>query len=118
MTASPPRMPFSKVRIAKGLAFLSGELPLGEDGAVPDGIEAQTELVLSRISATLAGIDLDLGDVVQVTVYLTDAADFPTFNAVYRRHFVEPFPVRTTVRAQLALPGPRIEVTVVAATRD
>ena len=117
MTASTHRLPFSKLRVAQGFTFLSGEVPLREDGSVPEGIAAQTELVLARITTTLASAGLDLNDVVQVTAHLTDAADFATFNEVYGRHFAEPFPVRTTVLAQLVVPEARVEVTVVAAKR-
>jgi enamine deaminase RidA (YjgF/YER057c/UK114 family) len=43
MTASA--LPFSKLRQARGLVFLSGEMPFAEDGSIPEGIEAQTALV-------------------------------------------------------------------------
>ena len=43
MTA--PALPFSKLRQARGLVFLSGEMPFAEDGSIPEGIEAQTALV-------------------------------------------------------------------------
>ncbi|MBB3120994.1 RidA family protein [Pseudoduganella violacea] len=107
-------LPFSKYCRAGGLVFLSGELPLGPDGAIPAGIEAQTSLVLERIGGTLSGIGLGLQDIVQVTVYLTHAEDFAAFNATYQRHFAAPYPVRTTVVAPLVLPGARVEITVVA----
>ncbi|RFP17877.1 RidA family protein [Duganella sp. BJB488] len=108
-------LPFSKWRRAGGLVFLSGELPLGPEGAMPSGIEAQTHLTLQRIGATLAGLGLDLRDVVQATVHLTHAEDFSAFNVAYQQHFKAPYPVRTTVVAPLVLPGARVEITVVAA---
>lgn len=114
---APPALPFSKLRTAQGLVFLSGELPLLDDGSVPEGIAAQTERVLSRIGATLASAGLTLADVVQVAVHLADPADFAAFNAAYRTHFSEPFPVRTTVVAGLLVPGARLEITVTAALR-
>lgn len=107
--------PFSKLRHAHGFVFLSGELPIAEDGTVPEGIRAQTALALRRIEATLAGAGLTLSDVVQVTVHLIDTADFAEFNAAYLEHFSAPLPTRTTVIAQLALPAVRVELTVVAA---
>nr|WP_315235476.1 RidA family protein [uncultured Albidiferax sp.] len=110
-------LPFSKIRQAGALVFLSGELPLTSSGTVPDGISAQTELVLKRIQDTLGLVGLDLTDVVQVTVFLTHVDDFAAFNAIYRTYFPEPYPTRTTVLAQLVVPFARIEVTVVAASR-
>lgn len=116
MTA--PALPFSKLRQARGLVFLSGEMPFAEDGRIPDGIEAQTALVLQRIGATLATVGLGLDHVVQVAVHLVDGADFAAFNAEYRKHFRDPLPVRTTVVASLLAPGARLEVTVTAAQPD
>ena len=116
MTASA--LPFSKLRQARGLVFLSGEMPFAEDGSIPEGIEAQTALVLQRIGATLATVGLGLDDVVQVAVHLVDGADFAAFNAEYRQHFRDPLPVRTTVVASLLAPGARLEVTVTAAQPD
>lgn len=111
-------LPFSKVRHSGGLVFLSGELPIVADGPMPEGIEAQTELTLDRITATLQGEGLDLSDVVSVTAYLTEQEDFAAFNKVYERRFPQPFPVRTTVRSDLMLAGARLELTVIAQRRS
>jgi 2-iminobutanoate/2-iminopropanoate deaminase len=110
----PPALPFSKTRTLGPLVFLSGDMPIGPDGKVPEGIEAQTALTLQRIAATLAGEGLGLADVVSVTAYLVNPADFAAFNRVYAEAFPEPRPVRTTVRADLMLPGALLELTVVA----
>lgn len=107
-------LPFSRSRELGPLVFLSGELPLLPDGSVPEGIEAQTTLTLKRIAATLTTLGLTLADVVSVTAYLTDLDDFAAFNRVYAEAMVEPRPVRTTVRADLMLPGARLELSVVA----
>ena len=58
---SVPVLPFSKVRHAGSLVFLAGELPLSENGSIPDGIGPQTDLTLRRIAATLAGEGLSDG---------------------------------------------------------
>jgi 2-iminobutanoate/2-iminopropanoate deaminase len=82
-----PALPFSKIRRAGGLVFLAGEVPLADDGSIPQGIGPQTDLTLAR-----------------------------TFNEAYARHFSDPLPVRTTVQAELML-GARAEITVIAQTR-
>lgn len=108
-------LPFSKAVRAGGFLFLSGQIPLGEDGAPLRGtIEAQTENVLERIAATLASLGAGMQDVVRVTVWLSDLALFARFNAVYARHVVAPhLPVRSTVQAQLAF-GVDVEIEVTA----
>lgn len=115
--SQPPQLPFSKTRQSGGLVLLSGDLPIGADGQIPDGIEAQTHLTLDRIAATLQGEGLSLDDVVSMTAYLTDPADFAAFNRAYASRFQPPYPVRTTVRADLMLPGARLELTATAQRR-
>jgi enamine deaminase RidA (YjgF/YER057c/UK114 family) len=110
----PANLPFSKVRRVGDLVFLSGELPIDASGGIPAGIGPQTELTLDRIGATLASEGLSLSSVVQATVYLRHAQDFPAFNAAYGRRFAAPFPTRTTVVAALALEQADVEITVVA----
>lgn len=115
--SSPSGLPFSKTRNVGNLIYLSGDMPIATDGSVPDGIEAQTELTLNRIEATLKEQGLDLSDVVSVLAHLTDSKDFHAFNQAYAARFTPPYPVRTTVRADLMLPKAKLELTVVAQTR-
>lgn len=115
--SSPAGLPFSKTRHVGKLVYLAGEMPIATDGTVPEGIEAQTHLTLDRITATLAEQGLDLNDVVSVLVHLTDPQDFPAFNRAYADRFKSPYPVRTTVRADLMLPGAKLELTAIAQTR-
>jgi enamine deaminase RidA (YjgF/YER057c/UK114 family) len=47
-------------------------------------------------------------------VHVTDADHFAELNRVYERYFEAPRPVRTTVIADLVVPGMLVEITVVA----
>jgi 2-iminobutanoate/2-iminopropanoate deaminase len=65
------------------LLLTSGQVPLGLDGTMPDGIAAQTELVFDNLEAVLAEAGTSLADVVKATVFVTDFGDFATLNAIY-----------------------------------
>ena len=107
---TPLPMPFSKAVRAGGFLFLSGVLPMdGEGRLVAGAIDVQTRVVLERIAATLGEHAASLADVVRVTVWLADLADFAAFNEEYRRHFELGFPARSTVQAVL-YGGARIEI--------
>ncbi|MEO7009653.1 MAG: RidA family protein [Caldimonas sp.] len=112
--ATPLPMPFSKAVRAGGFLFLSGVLPMDASGSIVAGdIAVQTKVVLERIAATLGELGAGLGDIVRVTVWLADLADFAAFNDEYRRHFTSGFPARSTVEATL-YGGARIEIEVQA----
>lgn len=96
--------PFSRAVRAGDFLFLSGQVPMDEEGKVVRGdIGTQTHAVLKRIGETLELAGAGFGDVVRVTVWLSDLAQFAAFNEVYRGYFADGFPTRSTVEAKLAL---------------
>jgi 2-aminomuconate deaminase len=119
-----PRGRFPHVKVANGLAWVSGTssrrpdgsiagAEVGSDGEVSLDIGVQVREVLSNISDILASVGADLGDLVQVTSYLTSMDDFDAYNAVYAEHFDENGPTRTTV-AVAALPHPHLLIEIQA----
>ena len=109
--------PYSQAVAVGGLLFCAGQIPLdpatGE--IVAGGVEAQTERVCANIAAVLQAGGMTFWNVVKTTVFLTDMAHFAAMNAVYAKHFTEPFPARSTV-AVAGLPrGAMVEIEVVAA---
>lgn len=113
--AQMPRLPYSDTREAHGFVFVSGQLAFGPDRTVSGDITAQTNLILDRIERLLAAQGLGLKDVVKATVWITDAADFPAFNAAYRSRMPDPLPTRSTVVSGMVAPGALIEIEVLAA---
>ena len=106
--------PFSRAIRVGDFLFLSGQVPMNPQGEVVRGdISVQTEAVMTRISETLAECGVGFDQVVKATVWLSDMQHFTGFNEVYKRHFPNGFPVRSTVGAQLAL-GVDVEVGVQA----
>jgi 2-iminobutanoate/2-iminopropanoate deaminase len=81
---------------------------------IEGGVADQTEQVLRNLEVILGAAGKSLADVVKVNVYLTDMKRFAEMNDVYARHFVAPYPARTTV-AVLALPlGAAVEIESIA----
>jgi len=86
------------------------------DGRIDTGaIEAQTRLTLENLRTALEAAGGSLRDVAQVLIYLTDIADMPAVDAVYRDYFQAPYPNRSSVAVvALAVPGMRIELVAYA----
>jgi 2-iminobutanoate/2-iminopropanoate deaminase len=112
---SPPFRPF----VASGdLIYLSGTLATDTSGAVVgDDIRAQTTKVLDTLAARLTEAGSSVSQVAAVTVYLTNAADFPAMNEVYGKYWPTDPPTRTTVVTNLVVPKALVEISMVALKR-
>ena len=101
------RLPvFSHASVVGDLIFVSGTLgtTAGGVGLVEGGVRAETRQTLENIRTILAGAGAGLEDVVKVSVYVTDMADFATMNEVYAEFFPSDPPARITLEvAGLAL---------------
>ena len=96
---------FTAVQVA--LDPTTGEL-IGSD------VATQTEQVLSNLRAVLAAAGSSPRHVVKTTVFLQSMGDFAAMNAVYARHFPEPFPARSTVEVGALPKGGLVEIECVA----
>src|SRR5882672_4417896 len=115
--AAPPRGAYSQGWRAGDLIFVTGTGPIDpKTGQLAgDTIEAQAERVIDNIESVLSADGASLGDVVKVTVHLSDTSLFARYNAVYARRFSPPYPVRTTVGSDLkVLAGMLIEADCIA----
>ena len=113
---TPPVGPFSQAIRVDGFLFLSGQV--AQDPATgklaPGGVVAETEQVFSNAAAVLRAAALGFDDVISVRVFLTRMDDYQAVNAIYARHFSEPFPARTAV-CVAALPlGACVEIDMIA----
>jgi len=98
------------------LLFVSGIPGFDENGALPDGFEAQFGFVVRNIKRVLDEAGATFRDLVKVNVLLTRAADVATMNALYAGVFgPPPYPARTTCVVQaLPVPAMLIEIECIA----
>jgi 2-iminobutanoate/2-iminopropanoate deaminase len=111
-----PRGPYSPVIRAGDFVFVSGQGPVDPvtDKMSYGDIQHETHFVLNNIKRLLEAAGASLGDVVKVSVFLKDGADFPAMNEVYREYFGEQRPTRTTVAVAFSDPVMKIEVDCIA----
>ena len=88
---------------------------MGGDGKLAEGISAQTRAALETIQRVVTKAGFKMGDVVAVTVYLSDIHDFAAMNKVYTTFFPNPKPTRTTVQVAALVNGAKIEISAIAA---
>jgi 2-iminobutanoate/2-iminopropanoate deaminase len=112
LLAADPSVPRKAVRKSSVLA--GNTLFVSEQSAPGATIEDQVTGTMKRLQQTLSAAKMKMSDVVTVNVYLKDLADFPRMNAIYRRHFAENPPARTTVQVKQASPGTLVTISCVA----
>ncbi|WP_305074618.1 RidA family protein [Propionivibrio sp.] len=106
--------PFSPATRAGDFVFVSGQVPVDENGEVVlGGIEAQTRQVVKNIERVLALAGCTLADVCKVGVWLDDARDFGSFNRVYMECFGTHRPARSTVESRMMI-DVKVEMDVIA----
>lgn len=111
-----PRGHYSHVATARGLAFVSGQLPLDERGQprADLSLDEQATLALRNAQAALAAAGCGWRDVLKVTVYLAGVEHWPAFDAVYRQVLGEARPARAVVPVPALHYGVLVEVEAVA----
>jgi 2-aminomuconate deaminase len=119
---------YSRVRAAGGLLFVAGISSRQPDnsvkgarqdasGALITDVRAQTEGAIENLGSVLAAWGATLEDVVDVTVFLVDMADYRGFNETWNRYFTTTGPARTTVAVR-QLPDAQLIVELKAIARQ
>jgi 2-iminobutanoate/2-iminopropanoate deaminase len=110
--------PYSQGIVHGDLVFVSGQL--GVDPAtgemVEGGIGPQTMQVMKNVGAILDAAGSSLANVLQVSIFLVDLADFAAMNEVYAGLVGPDFPARATVQIGALPSGALVEIAVVAHT--
>jgi len=114
--APAPVGQYSQAIVSGDLVFCAGQIPLDPKTGeiVAGGIEEQTRRVLDNLGAVLAAAGSGFEQVVKVTIFLTDLADFSAMNGVYAGYFTSEPPARTTVQAAGLPRNVRVEMDVIA----
>ncbi|WP_243407120.1 RidA family protein [Frankia canadensis] len=109
-------VPISAAVRTGDLVALSGCVSLDPATGLARGgtVQDQARDVFAQIAGVLEQAGASLTDVVRCVCYLTDAADAPGLDAVFRETFPVDPPARTTVICGLARPGLLVEIEATA----
>lgn len=109
---------YSPVIEHQGVLYVSGQLPRLSDGSLPEGIEAQTRLVIDKVRTLLRAANSDLDHLLQVRIYIPDVALWGAVNEVYAQELGAHRPARCIVPSRELHHGCLIEMEVVAAVKS
>jgi enamine deaminase RidA (YjgF/YER057c/UK114 family) len=96
-------LPFSSAVEAGGWLYVSGQTPMRDGEVVEGGIIEQSELAIANCLQIMQQAGYGLEHVVHVTVILTDARYFSSFNKVFRDIFGAHPPARVCAVADLVV---------------
>ena len=118
-TVRPPGGNYThSIEVDPGSRFLyvAGQTGVAPDGTVPDGIEAQAEIVFDNIEKVLAASGYGLEDVVFLKTFMTRREDRDGYQKVRSRFWGDIKPASTFLLVSgLAQPEFLLEVEVIAA---
>ena len=114
--------PYEPYRLSQGfrvgdLLFVSGQAAIDENGNIvgADDFDAQAEQTFTNLARVLGAGGSRLENVVKVTIFLIDMANFPKVVDLRGRWFAPPYPADTIVEVRsLALPELQIEIEAIA----
>ena len=103
-----------------GLVYVSGQLPVATDGSHrPEAdFDEQARQALRNLLAVAEAAGASVADLLKVTVYIVDVANWPRFNAVYAQMLGDVRPARSVVPVPELHYGYLIEIDAIAACKD
>ena len=94
--------------------YCSGQLGVDmSTGQLAEGFEAQATHMFKNIKALVQASGGTLNNVVKITLFLTDMAQFPKVNEIMAQNFSQPYPARSTVGVASLPKGGLVEAEVV-----
>jgi len=114
--APAPIGPYNQAVLIDAILYVSGQIAiLPESGdLVLDSIEEESHQVMKNLSAILSEAGFSFDNIVKVTIFLSDMANFPKVNEVYGSYFKTDFPARETVAVAGLPKGVNVEISAIA----
>ncbi len=114
--APEPRGPYPHVHVARGLAWVTGQIGrVAETGDfVEGGFEPEFHQAITNVEQILAEVGCGLADVVRTEVQFVNESDLDVMNAVYAERFAPPLPSRTSYGAAFLWKGAQVQISCVA----
>jgi 2-iminobutanoate/2-iminopropanoate deaminase len=112
--APTPTGPFNQAIRAGNLIFTSGQAGRNRETGKMGDIHDQARRCIGNIAAVLEAAGSSLADVVKVTVFLNDPADWAPFNEEYVKLMPAPLPARSSVLVGQRVPDMLVEMEVIA----
>ena len=111
-----PSAAYSFGIVAGDMLFLAGQVGVDANGAIVGfgDVAEQTRQSVANMEVVLRDGGFELSDVVSVTVFLTDLANFGEFDAAYAEAFGSHRPARATVEAAINSPDLLVEIQAIA----
>lgn len=108
--------PYSQAIRVGDTVWLAGQISLDPvtGGLITGNIEIETRQVMANIEAVLKAAGLELKDVVQTQVYLTDLNEYQKFNEVYAEYFPSTPPARAVVQVSRLPRDAKVEIMMTA----
>jgi len=102
---------YSQAIDAGDVVYLSGQIGLDpKTMQIVDGFDAQANQVFTNLRAVAAAAGATLEQVVKLTVFVTDLANFAKLNEIMGSYFSEPYPARSAVGVSQLPRGALIEI--------
>ena len=98
------------------ILFISGQFGVAPDGKLAKDFPEQCEQAMDNVEALLAAAGMTTANIVKLTYYATDAADFAALVQIRQRRWtIDPAPAVTAIAvAALARADYRIEIEAIA----
>jgi 2-iminobutanoate/2-iminopropanoate deaminase len=106
--------PYSLIKKVSNFYFISGIMPLNEEGLIEKEARNAFKLVMENLKGILSKEGLSFENLVKVTVYLTDPSHIKLFNEIYSSYFQKEFPARSLVIVNALPMNSLIEIEAIA----
>jgi 2-iminobutanoate/2-iminopropanoate deaminase len=118
--APAPGGHYAQAVVHEGVVYVAGQLPGDprDPARRPETFEAQARQVIANVFAILEAAGSGPERLLRCTVYITDIAHWPAFNAIYAQALGAHRPARTVVPVPVLHHGYLVEMDAIGALRD
>ena len=114
--APAPIGPYNQAILANNILYISGQVCI--DPATGNlknkDLQEETHQVMHNIKAILQEAQMNFGNVVKTTIFLTDMNRFSEVNEIYGKYFEDDFPARETVQVSALPKLVNVEISMIA----
>ena len=115
--APAPIGPYNQAILSGNTLYTSGQIALNPEtgNLVIDNINNETTQVMNNLKAVLEAANMDFGNVVKTSIFISNMDDFTKINNVYGSYFDEASaPARETVQVARLPKNVNVEISLIA----